>query len=157
MKTKLILSIGQIAAGLVAGNPQLTIDKAGNLVDEQGKIKYYVGQAINHVEQGKITLFGKLWRGKYPEKYRYLYEGFRDEDYFRRTGVNLIHFEPENTGLAAAVPEYTQEKLDHFFEFYHEMLKKYNAQKITARMASTEMTDTAMLFFMVEYSFPFIC
>ena len=141
MKPGLILSIGLTAAGLFAENPQLTIDKAGNLVDEHGKIKYYVGQAINHVEQGKITLFGKLWRGKYPEKYRYLYEGFRNEDYFRRTGINLIHFEPENTGLAASVPEYTPEKLDHFFDFYHEMLKKYNAQKLKRQWAKKPYDD----------------
>ena len=111
MKTKLILSIGVIAASLFAGNPQLAIDKAGNLVDEQGKIKYYVAQSMGHVEQGRITLYGKLWRGKYPEKYRYLYEGFRDEDYFRRTGMNMMHFETENTELAALVPEF----VDGFF------------------------------------------
>lgn len=141
MKTRLILSIGLIAAGLFAGNPQLAIDKAGNLVDEQGKIKYYVAQSMGHVEQGRITLYGKLWRGKYPEKYRYLYEGFRDEDYFRRTGINMMHFDSENTELAALVPEYTPEKLDHFYDFYHEMLKKYNAKKMIRQWARKPYDD----------------
>lgn len=126
---------------LTCGHPPLSIDQAGNLRDAQGKINYYVIQATGHVEQNKLERYGKLWRGKYPDEYRYLYEGPMDEGYFQKTGVNMMHFYSEQTTLAAAFPEYAPEKLPHFFEFYHEMLKKYDAEKLNRQWGQKAYQD----------------
>lgn len=109
---------------------ELSIDSAGNLVDENGKILPYLGQAANHVEADRIRKFGKLWRGKYPDQYRWLYEGERNEEYFRRLGVNMLHVNTVPALLAALFPEYTPEKLGDLFGFYHQMLDKYQVRQL---------------------------
>ena len=130
MKAAIFCTLALLSAAVSGDDTNLTISPDGNLVNDRGEIKYYLSQVGTHVPQSQLKRYGKLWRGKYPEQYRYLYEGTMNEEYFQKLGCNMMHFYSPYNIAAAAFPEYTPEKLDDYFTFYHQMLKKYDAGKM---------------------------
>ena len=73
-----------------------------------------------HTEAGKLKLYGKLWRGKYPDEYRYLYETNPDQAYFESIGFNTLHLSSFPLVVSALFPGYTPAQLDRIFDFYQE-------------------------------------
>lgn len=102
----------------------------GNLTDGQGKQQFLVGTEYSYVQAGKLKLYGKLWRGKYPDEYRYLYETNPDQAYFESIGFNTLHLSSFPLVVSALFPGYTPAQLDRIFEFYQEGLVKHNLGKI---------------------------
>lgn len=100
--------------------------RGANLTDEHGTPQFLAGTEYSYVAGGKIKLYGKLWRGKYPERYRYLYETSPSQAYFESIGFNTLHISSFPLVISALFPDYTPAQLNRIFEFYQEGLIKHN-------------------------------
>lgn len=100
--------------------------RGANLTDEHGTPQFLAGTEYSYVAGGKIKLYGKLWRGKYPERYRYLYETSPCQAYFESIGFNTLHITSFPLVISALFPDYTPAQLSRIFEFYQEGLIKHN-------------------------------
>ena len=95
--------------------------RGANLTDEHGTPQFLAGTEYSYVAGGKIKLYGKLWRGKYPERYRYLYETSPSQAYFESIGFNTLHISSFPLVISALFPDYTPAQLSRIFEFYQEV------------------------------------
>ncbi len=111
-------------------NELVQISTDGDLLDEGGRHAVWIGTDCSGGSVSQPQRGGKAFRGRYDEKFRWMYETNVTAEQLKRIGWNILSTATSDTNIRAIFPEYNGFSAKDPCKEYEELLAKYDLNAI---------------------------
>lgn len=126
MKRSITALLLTLLPGLVCCAGGFHIGPDGALLDADNKPAFSVGVVMGFTIPYQVVRYGSRFRGRYPDRYRWIYENQPDSAYFKQFGFHSITPEMyEFSGLRWCFPDYERNRDMDEYEHQQQGLKNY--------------------------------